>query len=311
MRWRFAQALAAWHAPPARLISARMSGPSPNPPSQSGASAAAGPAIFISYRRRDADYAVDRLDERLRHAFGTQAVFRDTRSLEKGQAFPDNIRRALDEVTLGLVIIGPHWLEPDAATGKPRLHDAQDWVRLEVETLLARTLPSGQPLPVLPVFLGDTRMPSARELPASLAALPTRNGLALRSAEDFEDSVRQLIEHVGKILGRTPQPFADERKYDLSRILHYAPAQLIGRETDLSVLSVGWDRVVRAEPGRPHVLTFVPSAARGKPPSSRSGPPNSRGRTGRGATRPLRGPSTAKARASRWPRVPTCFSRRP
>ena len=44
-------------------------------------------AIFISYRRRDSIYAVDRLDERLKHAFGADAVFRDVRSIRKGYDF--------------------------------------------------------------------------------------------------------------------------------------------------------------------------------------------------------------------------------
>ena len=42
-------------------------------------------AIFTSYRRRDSIYAVERLDERLKQAFGADAVFRDVRSILKGQ----------------------------------------------------------------------------------------------------------------------------------------------------------------------------------------------------------------------------------
>ena len=60
-------------------------------------------AIFISYRRRDSIYAVDRLDERLKHAFGAEAVFRDVRSIRKGYDFPADIRNALDVARLGLV----------------------------------------------------------------------------------------------------------------------------------------------------------------------------------------------------------------
>ena len=38
-------------------------------------------AIFISYRRVDSVYAVDQLDERLKQAFGAEAVFRDASSI--------------------------------------------------------------------------------------------------------------------------------------------------------------------------------------------------------------------------------------
>jgi tetratricopeptide (TPR) repeat protein len=48
---------------------------------------------------------------------------------------------------------------------------------------------------------------------------------------------------------------------DLSRILKYAPAELIGRE---SVLSVAWEQVRQATTPRPHVLTFVALGGEGK-----------------------------------------------
>jgi hypothetical protein len=51
-------------------------------------------AIFISYRRRDSIYAVDRLDERLKHAFGADAVFRDVRSMRERYDFPGDVRSA-------------------------------------------------------------------------------------------------------------------------------------------------------------------------------------------------------------------------
>ena len=54
-----------------------------------------------------------------------------------------------------------------------------------------------------------------------------------------------------------------------------------------------------------------PSAARGRPRWWRSGRRSWRIRTGRGATPSSRGPSTARARASRRPLRPTCFSRKP
>ena len=76
-------------------------------------------AIFISYRRRDSIYAVDRLDERLKQAFVADAVFRDVRSIRKGQSFPDDIRASLQEAAVGLVI-GPWWLE----AGEDRKDDA-------------------------------------------------------------------------------------------------------------------------------------------------------------------------------------------
>ena len=51
---------------------------------------------------------------------------------------------------------------------------------------------------------------------------------------------------------------------DISRIIKYAPDELIGREAETKVLTEAWDRAVRGEPKRPHVLTFVALGGEGK-----------------------------------------------
>lgn len=67
-------------------------------------------AIFISYRRRDSIYAVDRLDERLKQAFGADAVFRDVRSIGKGQSFPDDILASCVRSTAPSCVCAPIFL---------------------------------------------------------------------------------------------------------------------------------------------------------------------------------------------------------
>ena len=67
-------------------------------------------SIFISYRRVDSVYAVDLLDERLKLAFGADAVFRDASSIAPGAVFPGSIRDALGGAHVALVVIGPAWL---------------------------------------------------------------------------------------------------------------------------------------------------------------------------------------------------------
>ena len=54
------------------------------------------------------------------------------------------------------------------------------------------------------------------------------------------------------------------RNSDVSRIIKYAPAELIGREAETKLLSDAWDQAVRGEPKRPHVLTFVALGGEGK-----------------------------------------------
>ncbi|MCY2987366.1 MAG: toll/interleukin-1 receptor domain-containing protein [Planctomycetota bacterium] len=209
-------------------------------------------AVFVSYRIRDSSYAVDRLDERLKQAFGEHAVFRDVRSIPKGQAFPDDIRAALQEAAVGLVVVGALWLEADRSTGQRRLDDPQDWVRIEVETLLQQQTPAGQPIPVIPVLLGGERPPQAEALPDSLKPLAARNAQPLRPEPDFEDSVRQLIEHLARVLGVAPQPFGPSSpgppepppRVSPSR-LNVTGTQFVGREQELHLLDEAWQRTGR------------------------------------------------------------------
>ncbi len=53
-------------------------------------------------------------------------------------------------------------------------------------------------------------------------------------------------------------------RVDISRIMKYAPAELIGRESETKILSDVWDQVVRGEKKRPHILTFVALGGEGK-----------------------------------------------
>lgn len=51
---------------------------------------------------------------------------------------------------------------------------------------------------------------------------------------------------------------------DISRILKYAPADLIGRDSETALLNDAWSKVQSHAPGRPHVLTFVALGGEGK-----------------------------------------------
>lgn len=55
-----------------------------------------------------------------------------------------------------------------------------------------------------------------------------------------------------------------ERRLDIGRIFQYAPEELIGRDTEKARISNAWARALRAEAGRPHILTFVALGGEGK-----------------------------------------------
>lgn len=53
-------------------------------------------------------------------------------------------------------------------------------------------------------------------------------------------------------------------RWDISRILKYAPAELIGREAETQIIEAAWAKVQSGEPNRPRVLTFVALGGEGK-----------------------------------------------
>ena len=53
-------------------------------------------------------------------------------------------------------------------------------------------------------------------------------------------------------------------RWDISRILKYAPAELIGREAETQIIDDAWAKVQSDEKGRPRVLTFVALGGEGK-----------------------------------------------
>ena len=72
-------------------------------------------------------------------------------------------------------------------------------------------------------------------------------------------ATKVLEEELGTI---APAPW--EPKFDISRIVKYAPAELIGREEETKLLNDSWEQVRRRETGRPRVLTFVALGGEGK-----------------------------------------------
>ncbi|MCX6879729.1 MAG: toll/interleukin-1 receptor domain-containing protein [Verrucomicrobia bacterium] len=55
-----------------------------------------------------------------------------------------------------------------------------------------------------------------------------------------------------------------ERRIDIDRIVKYAPGELIGREDETKLLMDAWQKALRLEKGRAHVLTFVALGGEGK-----------------------------------------------
>src|ERR1700745_1964169 len=142
--------------------------------------------LFINYRREDTRHAAGRLYDRLIQRFSEDQVFMDIDQIEPGEDFVDVINRKVGTCDIAIVAIGPHWLDVTDASGKRRLDDEEDFVRMEIVAALQRNIR------VIPVLVGGAQMPRKEDLPEALAPLSLRNAIEL-SDTSFHADVNRLI----------------------------------------------------------------------------------------------------------------------
>src|SRR5262245_2095598 len=165
------------------------------------------PRIFISYRRDDAAGDAGRLADHLHRRFGKDRVFLDIDTIDPGTDFVRVLHDSLQETAAVLVVIGPRWTSVRNADGSPRLESASDFVRLEVEAALGRSIP------VVPVLVQGAKMPDAKDLPSSLATLVTRQAATLDHAE-FHDDAERLCDRLAAMIGvQTPSRWSTMRRW--------------------------------------------------------------------------------------------------
>jgi photosystem II stability/assembly factor-like uncharacterized protein len=143
--------------------------------------------VFISYRRGDSGPYARNINDTLSARFGHERVFYDIDSIAPGRDFVDVLGEILNTANVLLVVIGPGWANVTDEQGGRRLDDPEDYVRLEVETALARP-----DLLVIPVLVGGAKMPAARSLPDTLAPLTRRNATSLTD-EHWRATMDELI----------------------------------------------------------------------------------------------------------------------
>lgn len=149
--------------------------------------------VFISYRRSDDPGFAGRLYDRLEAKLGRSRVFMDVDSIELGVDFVDELDKALARCTALIAVIGPRWLTAMDPFGQRRLHDPDDFVRLEIERALDRNVR------VIPILVDGAPMPRRQDLPDSLARLVRRNGHTMTHARFGTDSI-ELIGTLERIL---------------------------------------------------------------------------------------------------------------
>jgi len=160
-------------------------------------------AVFVSYRRGDAEGQARALFNELTDLLGQDSVFMDVDSIALGRDFRQILQERLGSCDYMLALIGPDWLDIKDASGKRRLESPSDFVRQEIAAALKRNIP------VTPVLVRGAQIPAPEQLPDDLKDLVFRNGFEL-SHTRWESDVREMFKRLG--VGKAdPQPLPQPR----------------------------------------------------------------------------------------------------
>lgn len=157
-------------------------------------------AVFISYRRDDSRHFTGRMYDRLRAELGRDAVFKDVDSIPPGSDFPTILRERLGRCRVALVVVGRGWVTAEEPDGTRRLDNPNDFVRLEVETVL------GRGIPVIPVLVDGAGNLLERDLPDTLHALTRRHTVEVGDDPRFDADMNRLTRHLQQLLAEDAAP---------------------------------------------------------------------------------------------------------
>ena len=133
-------------------------------------------------------------------------------SIEPGVDFVEQINEAVGSCRVFVAVIGPRWATVQDAGGGRRLDDPADFIRIEVEAGLRQ-----EDVRVVPVLVQGARMPSAEELPLSLADLARRNALEVSDAR-WRYDVDRLTSTAERVLGVRARPSGVHKRLDLPEV---------------------------------------------------------------------------------------------
>lgn len=149
--------------------------------------------IFISYRRDDSRHAAGRLVDRLGQSFHKSQLFMDVDAIEPGLDFVRVLGQRVAQCDVMLVVMGPQWIDFRDQSGRRRLEDPHDFVRLEIEHALRRDIR------IIPVLVDGAPLPRPAQLPPSLQPLVNRQATRLQH-ERFGQDVERLAETLNGII---------------------------------------------------------------------------------------------------------------
>ena len=173
--------------------------------------------VFISYRRDDSKYQARMIHAAFCRSVPRDHVFMDIDSIPPGANFRKILKDWVDQCEVLLALIGPGWIDAtDPRTGRRRLDNASDFVRIEIGEALARDIP------VVPVLLDGTPMPDPDHLPDDLKELVDRQAEFVEY-RTFDPDVERLIRKLR--LGLTGRPNGKQTPSEFVTELAAGPPQ--------------------------------------------------------------------------------------
>jgi hypothetical protein len=145
--------------------------------------------VFINYRTGDGEKTAALIDHELSRRFGPRHIFRASRSIAPGEAYPDSLLASLRGSSLLLVVVGPDWIN-----FRSRLRDPEDWVRREIK----EAFDCG--LPVVPIVDGrKTNRLNKADLPPGLERLADLQSIPF-DTHDTETGLRRIGDVVAEMV---------------------------------------------------------------------------------------------------------------
>jgi hypothetical protein len=145
------------------------------------------PKVFISYRRDDSKYQARDIYRALIRVLRRDHVFMDIDTIVPGENFVRTLEQWVEQCDIVLALIGNGWATAaDPKSGTLRLHNPQDFVRIEIRKALARNIP------VVPIILDGAAIPEERNLPDDMRELAQRHAEFV-DFRTFDSDVERLI----------------------------------------------------------------------------------------------------------------------
>jgi len=213
--------------------------------------------IFISYRRADTAGYAGRIYDRLSAHFGEDAIFMDVDKIPAGLDFSEVLESEVQACDVLVALMGRQWLNIKDPTGKRRLDNPQDFVRIEIAAALRRGIR------VIPVLFDRVEMPRSTDLPHGLKRLARRNAVFVQH-HAFHANANHLIKQLelalkaaeeSKVLKAKEFKEREEQKRKKVKI-----ANLLS-QADIAIQLQGWEL---AKEKLAELLALEPKQAQGQ-----------------------------------------------